>query len=368
MTHMIDTIKFFVSIDDVQVLNRIKNTSKQLESKNLKTGEVEFVFHKSEIKVGSYDKSINIRIVDNLYRQGLYIELSIPKYAKGNNIEMLLPSELPTILEKLQQETNTQLDTTLPHFSTWQIFRIDLCYNWIFKNKAETETIMGFLQGIDYPRKKKIPYPTSVTFLGSAYLIRFYLKYPEYVVHDFKELKGDNKTSDRTLGLLDWAEKIVRFEVEFKKNYLKGVFGYEKVFIEHVIDDEQIEEILRFYLKDKVFKYVNLKNTSEAQVEEILYNRSGFKKTKATRLYQFYLDYYLGDGAIKRRIDAGGLNRSTVWRYKTDLKNVGIGFDIVSDLGVSLIEQLVIPSDNSRFNLVDIPERKQQSEDNQKVV
>lgn len=355
---MIDTIKFFVPIDNDQVLNRIKSTSKQLESKDLKTGEVEFVFHKSEIKVGSYDKSINIRIVDNLYKQGLYIELSIPKYAKGNNIEMLLPSELPLIIEKLSQQIATHLDTPLPHFSTWQIFRIDLCYNWIFKNKEETETIMGFLQGINYPRKKKIPYPTSVTFLGSAYLIRFYLKYPEFVAHDFKELKGDNKTSDRTLELLDWAERIVRFEVEFKKNYLKGVFGYEKVFIEHVIDDEQIEEILRFYLKDKVFKYVNLKNTTIVQVEEILYNRSGFKKVKATRLYQFYRDYYLGDGAVKRRIDAGGLNRSTVWRYKTDLKNVGIGFDMVNSSGISLLEQLVIPSETSRFDLISFPEKE----------
>ena len=353
---MIDTIKFFVSIPDVQVLNRIKSISEQIKREDLKTGKIRFVFHTTEIKVGSYNKSINIRITDNLYNQGLFIELSIPKYAKGNNIEMLLPRELPQIIEKLSQDITTQLDTPLPHFSTWEIFRLDICYNWIFKTKQETETVRGFLQRIDYPRKKKILYPTSVMFLGTAYLIRFYLKYPEYLVHDYKDLQDEDKTSDRTFNLLFFAERIVRFEVEFKKKHLKGVFRYDKVFIVHIQDDEKIEEELKHYLNDKVFKYVTLKNTTDIKVEELLY--SNFTKTKATRLYQFYNDFYLSNGAIKNRMLSGGLNRSTIWRYKTDLKSGGIGFDVVSTSGVSLLEQLVIPSPNSKFDLIGFPEKE----------
>lgn len=353
---MIDTIKFFVSIPDIQVLNRIKSISEQIKREDLKTGKIRFVFHTTEIKVGSYNKSINIRITDNLYRQGLFIELSIPKYAKGNNIEMLLPRELPTIIEKLAQDTTTQLATPLPHFSTWEIFRLDLCYNWIFKNQQETETVMGFLQRIDYPRKKKTIYPTSVTFLGTAYLIRFYLKYPEYLAHDYKDLSDEDKASNKISNLLFYANRIVRFEVEFKKKYLQEVFGYKKVFLEHVANDENIEEVLSSYLNDKVFKYVTLKNTAEIKVEELLY--SNFTKTKATRLYQFYNDFYLGNGAIKRRMLGGGLDRSTIWRYKTDLKSIGIGFDVVSASGVSLLEQLVIPSPNSKFDLTDSPEKE----------
>lgn len=347
---MIDTIKFFVPIVDIQVLENIKSKSEQTKREDLKTGLTKFVFHASEIRVGSYSKVINVRIVENKYRIGLYIEFSIPKYAKGNNIEMVLPSELPTILEKFQQETDTQLNTTLPHFSTWQIFRIDLCYNWIFKNKEETETVIEFLKRLDCSRKKKVPYPTSVTFLGSTYLIKFYLKYPEFFKHDYKDIKDEDRTSDRTLELLEWANKIVRFEVELKKNYLEDVFGYKEVFIKHVQDDEQIEEILRYYLKDKVFKYITLKKTTELEVEEKIYNN--FLKIKATRLYQFYRDYYLGDGAVKSRMLAGGLNRSTIWRYKTDLKSVGVGFNVVDKLDNSLLEQLVIPSPNSKFDLI----------------
>lgn len=215
---------------------------------------------------------------------------------------------------------------------------------------------MGFLKRIDYPRKKKIPYPTSVTFFGTAYLIRFYLKYPEYLAHDYKDLQDENRTSDRTFNLLFFAERTVRFEVEFKKKYLQEIFGYEKVFIEHVSDNEKIEEILKYYLNDKVFRYITLKNTTDIQVEDLLY--SNFTKIKATKLYQFYNDFYLGNGAIKSRMLGGGLNRSTIWRYKTDLKSVGIGFELVNISGTSLLEQLVIPSPNSKFDLISSLEKE----------
>ena len=49
----------------------------------------------------------------------------------------------------------------------------------------------------------------------------------------------------------------------------------------------------------------------------------------------------------------GGLNRSTIYRYKMDLKEVGIGFTL-DDLprNKNILEQLVIPSDNAKFDLL----------------
>lgn len=364
---MIDTIKFLVPIIDDLVFQTIKSNCLEKRGKDLKTGETKYTFYSSQVNLGSYNKSINIFIEDSIYHKGLFIELSIPKNAKGNNIEMLLPSELPPIIEKLAQEITTHLATQLPHFSTWQIFRLDLCYNWIFKTKEETETVMGFLQRLNYPHKKKDIYnSTGVTFNGTAYIVKFYLKGPEFLVHDFKKLSEEEKTSDRTLSLIEWAQRIVRFEVGFKKKYVGDVFGYKKVFLEHVIDDEKIEEILKYYLNDKVFKYVTLKNIQESQVEEILY--SNFSKRKATSLYRFYNDYVLESGAIKKRIDQGGVNRSTVWRYLNDLKKVGIGFHLLETNGSSLLEQLVIPSPNSKFDLLGFPENSPLGSLNKKVV
>lgn len=361
---MIDTIKFFVPIPDLEVIDEIRRNSIQIKKENLKTGLVEFAIHTSKVEVGSYNRSVNIRIIDNKYSRGLLIELSIPKYAKGNNVEMILPSELPTILEKLSQQVTTHLDTPLPHFSTWEIHRLDVCYNWIFSSLEEAKSVMDFLRQIDFPRKKKSIYDTSVMYVGGAYTVKFYLKGPEFTKHDFYDLKQVDY--DWAIDLYTWANKIVRFEVGLKKDYLEDFFSRKKVLVEHIIDNEKIVETLSFFLKDKVLRYISKQNTSDAQIREILYCH--FTKSRATRLFQFHKEYYKENSIIRNMILAGGVNPSTIWRYKVDLKKVGIGFDLPDTLGVSLLERLVIPSESSRFDLVDAPERKPEGEGNQKVV
>lgn len=361
---MIDTIKFLVPINDIEVINEIRRNSIQIKKENLKTGLVEFAIHTSKVEVGSYNRSINIRIIDNKYSRGLLIELSIPKYAKGNNVEMILPSELPTILEKLSRQVATHLDTPLPHFSTWEIHRLDVCYNWIFNSSEQAKSVMDFLRQIDFPRKKKSTYDTSVMYVGGAYTVKFYLKGPEFRKHDFSDLKKVDY--DWAVNLQIWADRIVRFEVEFKKDYLEDFFSREKVLVEHITDNEKIVETLSFFLKDKVLRYISKQNTSDAQIREILYRN--FSKRKATSLFQFHKEYYKENSVIKNMMLAGGISSTTIWRNKRDLKKVGIGFDLPDTVGVSLVERLVIPSESSRFNLVDNPEKEEEGGNNQKVI
>jgi II/X family phage/plasmid replication protein len=270
--------------------------------------------------LGSHNKKIVVRISDNSrYKLGLHIEFSIPKYAKGNNVEMIYPHNLEKILEGFYSEISTVINYPLPHFSTWPLYRLDICYNWIFENLAEATSAMSFIQRIDYPRKQKYVYGSSVMHKGSAYTVKFYLKGPEFRKHDLKEIA--ETSPQKASELQDWANKTLRFEVEFRKTFLESLCGYKPVYLEHIISDSFIEDTLNYYLKDKVFRYLTPRNSTEAQVEEILY--SNFSPTKATRLYQFYKDFFVEDGAIKRRIKTGGIHRSTIFRYKKDLKNLG---------------------------------------------
>lgn len=365
-TSMIDTIKFFVPVDDIKFLQSLKSVFIEIKKENKKTEEVGFAYYSTEIFAGSYEKKIIIRLEEK-YGTGFSVEFSIPKYYKGNNVEMIWPSELPTILEKFYQELCFHLGIVLPDYTTWPIHRLDLCYNWIFQNKEEAEMVMGFLQRIDYPRKKKGTYDTSVMHVGPSYSLKFYLKGSEFKAHDLKDEDFKTKHTPRRISeLISWADRTVRYEIGFRKKYLQELFGYKPVLLEHICDNKIIEENLSFFLKEKTLKYVTLKNTTEAQLEEILY--SNFTKIKATRLYQFYRDYYLGDGAVKNKMVNGGLNRSTIWRYKTDLKSVGIGFNVVDSLGGSLLEKLVIPSGDSKFDLVGFPEDTEERSSNGEVV
>jgi II/X family phage/plasmid replication protein len=349
---MIDTIKFLVPIDNVLALQRLKSGFTQIKKENLKTGSVEYEFYSSKVELGSYKRGVVIRINDTV-PLGLFIEFSIPKYVKGNNVEMIYPHQVPTILGQLYSEICSHIEYPIPHFCNWIIYRLDICYNWVFKTPAEATTVMGFIQRIEYPRKQKYLYETSVMYRGSAYTIKFYLKGAEFKKNDYKALENG---TDRPLQLQEWANKIVRFEIGFKKREVDGLFGYSPTFFSHISDDKAVEEVLNFYLKDKVFRYLTTKNTTEAELEEKLY--SNFSKIKATRLYQFYQAYYLEDGGIKKRIKDGGIHRSTVYRYKKELKKLGIGFDLRDSSGKGLLEELIIPSGNSMFDLVGFPEKE----------
>lgn len=341
---MIDTIKFLIPMTDHALIDQLKNTLMRFRKDDLKTGKMEFEFFSSNIELGSYHRTVAIKATENPV--GFFIEFSAPKYAKGNNVEMIYPHELPKIMAQLYEELCTHMNHKLSDFNLWPVYRLDICYNWILKDENEATYAMDFLRRIDYPRKKKYTYDTSVMFKGSAYTIKFYAKGPEFQVHDFKKLEFE-----RAASLQLWANRIVRFEVNLKHAYLRQFFLSDKIFLNDVIGDDTILEILQYYLTEKVFKYLNTNAMTDESIKQILFNN--FTKMKATRLYQFYKDFYFND-EMKSLFLQGGLNRSTIYRYKTDLKRVGIGISIERlPETKNILEKLVIPSTDTRFDLLD---------------
>jgi II/X family phage/plasmid replication protein len=341
---MIDTIKFLVPMKDRNLIEQLKGTLTRFRKDDLKTGKMEFEFFSSNIELGSYHRTVAIKFTE--IPLGFFIEFSVPKYAKGNNVEMINPHELPNILTRLYDELCNHVNYKLPHYSLWPIYRLDVCYNWILKDENEATYAMDFLRRIDFPRKKKYIYDTSVMYKGSAYTIKFYAKGAEFKVHDFKKIDLNRATL-----LQLWANKIVRFEVNLKRTYLQQFFLLDKVFLEDVTNDETILEILKYYLEKKVFSFLNIKSMTDENIKQILFDN--FSKPRATRLYQFYKDYFFSE-EMKNMFRSGGLNRSTIYRNKRDLKNVGVGISIEkSPESKSILEQLVIPSKNSKFDLVD---------------
>jgi hypothetical protein len=342
---MIDTVKLLIPIKDLEVLQKLEGNLTRFRKEDLKKGETIYEFHSSNIKLGSYNRSVSIKSTKSPL--GLFIELSFAKYEKGNNVEMIYPHDLLGIAERLHTELCIHLNDILPPISTWPIYRLDVCYNWLFKSEEEARYAMDFIQRIDYPRKKKYLYASSVMYTGSAYVIKAYLKGEEFLKHDYKELIETD--GDRTYELQQYAKRIVRFEAGLRRAYLSEFMGLKDVFITDIADNDRIEETLKHFL-DKTFFYINPKSTTEAEVSKILHEH--FNKTKAMRLYQFYKGYFFDD-TIKTMLLNGGLNRSTIWRYKTDLKHVGIGHKLETPDGIGILEQLIIPSPNTRFDLPD---------------
>jgi II/X family phage/plasmid replication protein len=240
------------------------------------------------------------------------------------------------------------LNYELPPISTWPVYRLDVCYNWLFESNNEAVFAMDFIQRIDYPRKKKLLWDTSVMYQGSAYSVKFYLKGNEFLKHDYKEIE-----SDRASELMQWAKRIVRFEVGLRRVYLSNFLGLKNVYLENISDDDVIIDMLKHFLS-KVFFYINAKSMNTAEIRNIL--RENFTQTKALRLFQFHQGFYF-DEELKAMYLKGGLDRSTIYRYKKDLQRVGIGFSLKETDGIGILEQLIIPSHNTRFNFLDSDER-----------
>jgi len=329
---------------DINLVEQLKSNLQRFRKDDLRTGKMEFEFFSSNIELGSYHRTVAIKSTN--VPQGFFIEFSVPKYAKGNNVEMIYPHELPNIIAQLYDELCTHMNYKLLHYSEWPIYRLDVCYNWLFKNENEAVYAMDFLRRIDYPRKKKYTYDTSVMYKGSAYTVKFYAKGAEFKAHDFDKIE-----LNRGMTLQMWADRIVRFEVNLKRVYLQEFFGLDKVYLKDLTDDQTIQDILKYFLEEKVFFYLNANSMTDENIKQILFEN--FTKTKATRLYQFYKDYYFNE-EMKNMFVRGGLNRSTIYRYKKDLKQVGIGISIEkTPASKNILEQLIIPSPTSRFDLID---------------
>lgn len=344
---MIDTIKFLIPIQDPNLLLKLKGSLKRFRKEDLKTNEVHFEFYSSQIELGSYNRNVNI--MSSNQPQGFFVEFSVPKYLKGNNVEMIEPKELNIAIPKLYEELCKHMEYKLPHFSTWSVYRLDVCYNWIFQNKDTATRAIDFIKLIDFPRKKKYIWDTSVMYKGRAYTIKFYLKGPEFRKNDFDIVY--EKDEDSAHKLLYWANRILRFEVGIRKNHLQEFLGQKSVLLEHITDHQTIEETLKHYL-DKLFKYLDRQTMKNEDIKTILF--ANFTPQKATRLYDFYQNFYFNP-EMKQMYLRGGLDRSTIYRYKKDLERVKIGLssDFIEQ-DVQILEKFIIPSPDVKFDLLDL--------------
>jgi len=339
---MIDTVKFLIPIENTNLLLRLKGTLSRFRKENLKTNEVNFEFYSSQVKLGSYDRNVNI--MSSNTPQGFFVEFSVPKYLKDNNVEMIEPKELTTAIPKLYKELCDHMNYELPHYSTWPVYKLDTCYNWIFEDQQIATRAIDFIKLIDYPRKKKYIWDTSVMYKGSAYTVKFYLKGPEFLKNAFKKVKDQNKAHI----LQQWANKILRFEIGIRKNHLQDFLGRRPVLLQHITDHQTIEEILQHYL-GILFKYLNQKTMSNEAIKETLF--AHFTNQKATRLYDFYQNFYYNP-EIKQMYLRGGLNRSTIYRYKKDLELAGIGLSTeLIEQDTQILEKFIIPSPDAKFDL-----------------
>jgi len=105
---MIDTIKFFIPITDMIIREKFAGCLMRFKKDDMKTGKVEFEFYTAQIKLGSHSRTVSVKMSENPL--GLFVEFSVPKYKRGNNVEMIYPHDLPNIMTEMYLELCQYLD------------------------------------------------------------------------------------------------------------------------------------------------------------------------------------------------------------------------------------------------------------------
>lgn len=227
---MIDTIKVGIPLSPAQH-KRVYEVAKSVDrwqwvQINPVLGELRFVKISGLLKADQHSYHRELRWdVDPIWSEQsqVILEFSLPKYWYGHNIHLLhdFQKALYGIKTGLEQLFGLKTRSKLPDPKTWNLYRVDLCYAWRFPNQAVAQEYLDSLKHLRYPRKRPIVYPTSIVFQGTTYTLKFYLKQPEFKVHDRKELLKSSASLEWINHLEALSDGVLRTEATLRRQYLK---------------------------------------------------------------------------------------------------------------------------------------------------
>jgi hypothetical protein len=228
---LLDTIKVGVPVSQGQHEKLLKLVSSgdqwQWVQFQPQSGELRFLRLKgsAEVDHNSYHRNINWHLPDH-YRADeafLTVELSLPKFTYGHNIHLLY--EWVNSLKDLKKQFEKRLSCRFRDVSEWRIRRVDVCYAWRCPSQETAQGLLDSLKRLRYPRKEPVIYPDSITFTGSTYSFKVYLKLPEFKAHDMKELIKAKASLEWVNHLEKLATGVLRVEATLRQKYLdkKGI-------------------------------------------------------------------------------------------------------------------------------------------------
>lgn len=312
---MIDTTSWKVSVTQEQ-FNKIISRSKEYTEYDHEIKETRFRILRNNLDIGSYDSNITIKCFES---QTLYLEFSVAKQRLGNNVELLYPSQLEQALAGVHKNLVDRFGD-FPTYKNWYLTRLDLCYAWRLQDQNTAVDALKTLKTFDYPRKFKFLYKEAVMWRGKYFSLKFYLKQPEFIKHDYKKLiiYGHEVLANR-IRLL--SEGVLRFEITFRKETLNNIFGKKLIIYRDLIEKDKLEHILAEYL-DKLLLHLDQTVMDDKQVLGKL--RSAYPNRTALRLFNFYI-LYNSPQLNHRQILIDHYAPSTIWRNKTDIAKTGVG-------------------------------------------
>lgn len=346
---MIDTIRFKIKISESEYQKIVKK-SKEFTFRDVNTDTTIFKFHKTEVPIGSFDRSINFTVFED-NKEYIFLEFSVPKFQLNTNIFLIYCSQAKQAVKKMEVLL-TEYFGQFPPCETWEIYRLDVCYAWKFQTEGIAETVISILKTYNFPRLEKTLYPTSIHWAGSIHTVKFYQKHEEFYKHDFKKFIKTNV--EYGYNMLDFSKGVVRFEVSLKKKGLYSAFGTKHLFLEDLRDSD-IYTILQNYLM-KILKSENREFMTSEEVHQKLKDK--YTKKEAYNLWVFYQLDHSPDPEVRKKLIQEN-DRRTLWYNRKRISKAGVGLpikDIEQDFNFTIPSEYVVNEDTA-----DVPKGTQLS-------
>lgn len=339
---MYDTIRLRSDFLTEEVAQRIESQSVVRQGIDIKSGQLLYQITTSHLD-GSYDNRISVRVKREMFvtSDGVYvskhktnqgmdrnqaitrdwrrpkkksrppvkiecdpyviIEGSVHKAMAGHNVwggpnrihESCL--FLVTLVEQL-------LDVELPNFLEFYAERVDVAECYELQNFDAVEEWFRAMKLADYGRREMDTHGKhGLSFVGKSTYVKFYHKGVEFKKHgDLKKLSklwGTDPGSP-VISIYERANRILRAEVEVKKDKFKYDFGYEPTVAEltdsyfNKIYDKEMSRIL----KESESSYETVRDNRAVQTRLF----AVYSKRLANTLYGMWLQLAtLGEDAVR---------------------------------------------------------------------
>jgi II/X family phage/plasmid replication protein len=311
---MIDTIRFHIPINQ-NIYKLMEQKSHEYTKKNKSTGNLDYIYHKNEIIVGSFNRDLNFTLKDT----SVDIELSLPKYWYGHNVLLLYPSQLPEVINDLYQEFVSYFGD-FTHYDKWRITRVDICYAWKFENQDQADQALSILRLLCYPQKKTMQYENGISFSGRYLTLKAYLKQPEIRKNDYPKLhkKRMDELADEAF---DLSNGVLRFEVGLREEVFNTYFSDIRLFVKDICNNDLFFKLLNTFIQT-LFRYSDKTGMTYEETYEKLISK--YSSRWSEKLYNFWkLKHSLNPTDKKAFKETYSKDRRL--RYNKKLKSIGVG-------------------------------------------
>jgi len=312
---LVDTIGLLIPLDAISTRNFQEHQN--VVSEVQPNGQVVWTYNKAIVLEPSYSRKIIIFLAGN----SLKVVFSLPKFLYGHNTLNL--TDWKRGVETFRDFLTTSFPGILiPGIERWQIWRLDICHNYIIPEGYKIDDVLFFLGQLDFARKKKQYYNGTVLYIGTAYTVKFYDKRKEVEKHDLKHCRTQ---ADRDM-LLQLSERVLRYEVTARKQYLEHLLLKAPIFLKD-ITDEILRNIINSTL-EKLFLGLSSRETDALSTQDRLVQKYG--PTEGYRLYGI-LELLKFPG--KSVIIKNGMKKRKVYYDLRKLREAGISIASIDEKG-----------------------------------